>query len=414
MDYRSNLGTTITENNHIVFRMSSNMAIFFLLSFPHYKTPYCDAVPFLDLLFNALKVISVLFILLIIIQNNHKINTITWLVLIYQIVLLFNTVVQAGDLRRIMTETVSIIGVMLLWDFMVQNDVNAFLESQMMCFEIIIYLNFLTELFFPKGIYVWVSGSGFQSGKCWILGYYNQHTKFFIPAILITLLYSYITKRYLRTIILIVTMYASVFVVWSGGGILSMTAMIVAFILFRNARIINYWVAWIIQIAFLIVISIFGSIESMILNASVLIRKENSFIARVALWRKTWNLILKNWMFGYGKQTELDRRIAVNGLSWELYAHNLALEILYIGGVVLMIIFIIMVVHCGKILNQYKSDEISHIFAIAFLGWGMQSLTDAYTTPLLFGMFVVAAGCGVFVCEKRIAEVESYVQRVET
>ena len=108
------------------------------------------------------------------------------------------------------------------------------------------------------------------------------------------------------------------------------------------------------------------------------------------LWKRTIALIDHSMWYGHGVREGIERIREVKMGAWARYAHNLILEILYQGGFIYLALFCAVIILVGNKMMKDRNNEAVQIISMAFLAWSVQSFVEAYLTPFLFGMFVLA------------------------
>lgn len=360
-----------------------------LLTLPHLNLPYLNQFDFTDTFINVGRVISVLLITGYMLIVVKRISIIAVLIGIQQGYVLCNTIVMGGIARDTAISAFSVMSVVLLYD-LAQENKKIFLSSQLFCFELVIYINLLTEILFPDSLYVDFPDGADVIVKNWLLGYYNNHTKFFIPALMIAFLYKHETGKKVRTYILTMAIFISAFMAWSGGVLLTLFGMAAAYLLFKNwTKIFNYYTYWLIHILFFVFIILLKMQNLFRWLIEGILGKWNSLMGRITLWDRYLGFISERFVFGYGVEDSMLRRIK-GGYKWASYAHNLLLELMYQGGIINLLLFTIIVIVAGRNIYKYRDTAESKIIAIAFLGWCLQNLVEAFMSPFLMGMFVIA------------------------
>ena len=225
--------------------------------------------------------------------------------------------------------------------------------------------------------------------KCYFLGYYNNHSMYYIPALLFAWLYAFETKKYLRALIMTVVVWISAFLVWAGGTLVALAIMTSVFIITikKPIKTCNYFSFWTIHFIFLISIFVlnFGGLITRISND--ILNKGRSFDARIALWIKYIALIKNKWLTGHGVWDVAYRENQV-GTYWGMHAHNMILEIMYKGGLVYLTLFATLVIVSGRNLKYDVYND--QVVSIAFLGWIICTLVEPFVGPFLMGMFLIA------------------------
>lgn len=366
-----------------------------MLTLPYLKTGFFQQFGVFDLMIDLWKVISFLIILVWYFFIHKEVSKMIMLFAAMESYLLINTVFHAGNVQSCFNSAFSILGVALLYD-MLEDFKDEFLSAQLFCFEIMIYINLFTEIAFPDGLY-----RGTMYSANWFLGYYNVHTRFFIPALMIAYMYMNYTGKRARTYLLTIVIFLSAVLVWSGGVIVSMVGMVVAYIFFKNkTRLFNYYSYWMIHLIFFILIIILKLQRYFRWLIDDVLGKWNSLGGRMAVWQTDLRLIQKSLLIGYGLEYDEERN---RYFVWAIHSHNQLLEILHQGGIIYLILMIAIILMAGKRLNKYRNSGMVKVISIAFLGWCIHSLVEPHMTPFLMGMFVIAyhSECYIFKTDER-------------
>lgn len=359
------------------------------LTLPHMKPEYLEIIPAAELMINMLRVISFLIIALWYVLERKSVSLVVVLVALWRVFLVYSTFVHEGALYNSIVESFSIISVLLLYDAAYNKRKPVFLSAQMFCFELMVYTNLMTEILFPDGLYSLGNGFVFYT-KHWFLGYYNTHTKYYFPALLFSWLYKETTGKKIRAYAMLVTVWVAAFRVWSGATIISLGIMVIVYAFFKNrTRIFNYFNYWALHFLFYIFIILLHLQNYFVWLIDGVLGKWGSLIVRVNLWDTVMELIRDAPIIGHGILDDVTRTVE-SGVNFGSHAHNMELEILYQGGLIGLILWILILVIAGRKLYHYRDSAESKIIATAFLGWSVHTLVEPFTTPFLMGMFVIA------------------------
>lgn len=362
-----------------------------LLTFPYLKTGFFQQNYTLDLFMDTWKALSFVIILGWYCLARRKASKMVMLFIVMEGYLLVNTIVHGGNLRSCANSVFTILGVSLLYD-MLEDFKDEFLSAQLFCFEIMIYINLFTEIAFPNGLY-----RGTMYSANWFLGYYNIHTRYFIPALMIAYMYMNYTGKRARTYLLTAATILSAMLVWSGGVIVSMAGMVITYIFFRNkTRLFNYYNYWMIHLVFFVLIIVMKLQNYFRWLIDDVLGKWRSLEGRMLIWQADIELIKRSFLVGYGIEYDEKRK---RYFDWALHSHNQLLEVLYDGGIVYFISMIVVIAMAGKRLNRYKNSEIVKVISIAFLGWCIHGLVEPHITPFLMGMFIIAYHSECYISE---------------
>lgn len=377
-------------NGKLCVRKKDTMMWLFLvmLTLPHMKPPFLDRIPAWEMLFNGWRLVSFTVVVFWVLVVKRKISMIVIFISVWEVFLFITTALHQGEIYNSAVSAFSVLSIAFLYD-VAHDKEETFLSSQLFCFEIVIYANLISELLYPDGLYS--EGTYlFTHYKNWFLGYYNNHTKYFIPAIMFALLYAEKKKSYLRITFLISTIFVSALLIWSGGVLTSLFIMLIVYTFFKNiTRIFNYFSYWLLHILFFLAVYVFRLQELLRWLVDSILGKWNSLTTRINVWKDTANLIARSPFFGYGIQSQF-RRAAEVHYNHGIHAHNMLFEILYQGGGGGLCLWIIIVVVAGMRLYKYRNTGESKIIATAFLGWCVATLVEPFTSCFLIGMFVIA------------------------
>lgn len=357
------------------------------------KTTYIARIPPMDMLYDGLRVTTFLIVVFWCIIRRKPVSMVVVLIAVWRFFLIYSTIVNEGTVYNCIVESFSIISVVLLYDTAYSTyDIGmkkTFLSAQLFCFELYIYINLITEILFPDGMFY--TEGAFSSKLNWFLGYYNNHSNYYIPALLIGWLYNEYVGKSIRTLFMTLAIFISAALVWSGGTIAALSAMVIVYLFLKNwTFIFNYYSYWLLHIIFLLSIIILKMQDRFIWLINGVLGKWNSIMSRIAIWQKTLVLIHDKLFLGHG-DVDSFLRAAEYHLGWgAVHSHNMLMEILYEGGLIALITWLIIIIVSGKMIYKYRDLKESKIVATAFLGWCVATLVEPFTSSFLMGMFVIA------------------------
>lgn len=370
-------------------KINKDVIMWILLTIPFMSSPFCNQYLFLDYAFKIGEVIAALFIIWLTVFYRYQPSYALLLITCMHIWVLFTTICNGADIGRCVSTIAPVIFVSLLYDIGMRADsIQTFVTAQYVCFSIVIYVNFISEILYPHGMYVSDITYYWQN---WILGYYNNHSVYYFMALCMALLYMEMNRKYIGPICLIGVIYASALMVRSAGVIGSLLLALVLLIsLYVTKKLIgNYYIYWSTHIAFFIIVVLGNSSfwEKIMIYCQQIFGKGSSFYARYRLWKTELMLLSQKPILGYGIESQQAR---LNEYGWALHSHNLILEILHRGGVVHLIIFIVLVVIAGKRLMESNNSLIIGIISICCMGWVIDTLTEPFMTPFVVTLLIVA------------------------
>ena len=380
--------------------LSMWIKIIFLV-LPHFNPGYLNMLGIVGTIFDGIRVLSIFVAIMLLFANRIIPSKITIFIIVQRLFLVILTLINGEEIRDIILEMGSVIAVLLLYEYFLRvSSWRVYLSALLFCFELMIYINLITIILYPHGMY-WTNGyrdTFFVSWRCWFLGYYNNLTQFLIPGYMFALLYIYETGKRLRSYLFILSMFFSAYLLKSGGVVVSLLSITLIWLFFKNRTLLfNYYTYWMSQIVFIsIALSIGLNTKLLYWILENMLGKTESFLGRVRLWEKYAKQIFMNPIFGYGIPN-LAIRKKISGMSWGTHAHNFVLETLYRGGIVNLLLWMTIVILAGRKIYKYRDNRICKIIAACFGGWCVDSFVEPFMTPFLMGMFVIAYYVGTSV-----------------
>lgn len=228
-------------------------------------------------------------------------------------------------------------------------------------FLIVIFVNFLTVILFPSGLYA--TESDLINPYNWFLGFDNIHVLTFLLAGVVSLVFDYAKNNLKRlsfvTCAIMILGTLTVFIRFSATSIVVMLLFDIAVLLrkmigklkpphFGAVAIVLVGVSVALFTGFLLDVAVefantfFGSEN-----------KSKAVLDRFAIWQKTISAISDNgaWIFGLGVQGSE----ATIGQISITHAHNQLLEELYVGGIVELFLLLTMLVLVFKKLAKCQN-----------------------------------------------------------
>ena len=369
-----------------------------LLLIPHFNPPLLNILGVLGDLFDVIRLISFSIIILLVFLNRILPSKVTFLIVIQQLYVIIITWLNGYPIKDSLLEMGNVMAVVLLFDLLLQsNEWEVFTDATLTCFEIVIFINLITIILFPNGMY-WtndIKDTFFVNERNWFLGYYNNLTKYVIPAYLFILLYIEETGKKIKGIFLLICMILSAFLLKSGGLTVSLLTITAIWLFLKNRTVIfNYYTYWISQIIFIVVFVFVGLNIDLFSWFLRKLGKTSSFLGRMKLWGNYTIQISSSPIFGNGI-SNMNVRQGISGMNWGQHAHNLILEILYRGGLVNMLLWVIIIMTAGRRIYKYRNNINCKIVATCFAGWCVDAFVEPFMSSFLMGMFVVAYYVGM-------------------
>lgn len=358
--------------------------VFFLL-FPHFKPAILQYMYVrLDLLFDIGRFLSALLILFLYVLKKRVPSKPVWILLLLQIWILIATYIKnSDDLYEAVLGVASIVTVVLIID-MFSKALSSLLRGIVLNFEIAVYMNLFSVVFFPKGMALQNTGN-----PCYFLAGRNGFILFCLPAIVVSLLCMQKSKRKLRYITLIIASCAQIIIKWSATSIVSLIAfgLVLACIETKCYRWITYKRIFVCTMAINLLISVFRIMDRITWIVQIIesgLRRDASLTGRTMLWDSAYKKILASPWIGYGRGALANENL---GLS----SHNQWMQFLLEGGLLALVLFLLFNFVIGKQLEKYKDYQLAGIFFAAFTALYMCFISDVYCGASWFYIIYILA-----------------------
>ena len=250
---------------------------------------------------------------------------------------------------------------------------------------IIIFVNFLTIILFPNGMYTTIYYS-----TNWFLGYDNTHIAIYLPAIMIMMIKKEISNKWnINYFLLIGFITYSVFFCFSANSVV-VYSIILFYILYREKidqmhimNIKNYIIMYLAIFLGIVILRLQNLFSWFIVKV---LGKNLTFTGRVHIWDRIIDLIKNKFILGYGKEKNEIISAKLGHKSYS-HAHNTILDILYKGGIVSLLIMSYIVYICSKELTKFKNNKIAKIISIILFDFLIMSVFEARQEKI--GLYII-------------------------
>ena len=369
----------------------STIFIFFLL-FPHFKTPYIEIVPLLDMIFNILRVISTFTILCLIAFNadartddNSSWRENLLLYLGYFGSILISTIVNRANTYLFIILMLSQLSALIICQYYASVSPLNLIRAIFLVGELYVYINFITLLLYPEGM--WRDWKNWTDN--WFLGFKNQFIPYFLVFFVAALLRMRFVGGYLRSVLLIIIMMISLILADSSTSIVIFVLMVMALVLTQRSKggVINAVSLSIINVMAFILVVILRSNVMFSFIFDIFLNKSRSMTLRTGLWDEIMNLIRERPLLGYGYRSGKETSSFLGQGTWAVHAHNMVIECLFIGGVFCLSFFLIINIRLVNRLYCNRIYYLAQVLAICLFGLNIGYLTEAYNLGIVFATY---------------------------
>lgn len=368
-------------------KISVDSIFIFLCMFAFIVPEYLLRLPYMNQFYDIYRVlISLILVGKLVCRKRYNKFNLLWIG--FEAWIVFVTIIRGGNISYSIKMAVIVISIAALYEIYSDKPVKLY-ENMYYIFELFIYINFITVLLFPNGMYS--TGIIGETTENWFLGFKNKHLIYFLPATGITLILCKLEKFNFRRILLLIVTIISALYIKSGTGLLCLSVLyIIVFVPFirRNYKIFNmrtYLFATII-IFFAIPILRLQYLFSYIIV--VILKKDINLTYRTNLWDTALNVISQHPIMGWGEQS-YDVKHQLYSSNSIISAHNQVLEYLYVGGVILIILYLIINIMIVKKTRKYAGFEATQIASALYMALQIALIAEVYVDPSMYMIYFI-------------------------
>ena len=365
---------------------------YFLLLVPFFKPPYFGVVSeMISSIYNICQIISAV-ITAFLVFRKRKISKIIIYITIFEAIIILSTIINDGNLKGCILNAIQAIVLCLLVDYGVRYNKKALLNSLLLIFEILIITNLITIFMFPDGMYS-NPISGYKEN--WFLGFDNSHIVYLMLGITISVIYSYLyfKRLTLRTYFIIIISIITVLIRWSATGVVGILLLFIYLISrglinkFKFFNIKNYTIIYLISFFGIVILRIQNYFSYLIVDV---LKKDLTFTGRTHIWDRTITFIKQSPYIGCGYFEGIIRQYKYH-IWGAVHAHDQILEILYLGGIALLIVFAIIIYLMIKELNKYRTYKLTKFISWIIFIFMIMMLTEVYSFEKIFLLVILAS-----------------------
>lgn len=365
--------------------------IFYIFLILPYFKPTCFTVisPLINNIFNLFQIFNFIIILLLVIKDK-KISKLNVFIVLFLIIHILSTFLNRGNIQDSLIMDIKILSLTLLIDLELRENPKEFLLSFEFMLYALVIINMVTIFRYPEGMYV-SPVSGYQ--RNWFLGFKNVHILYILPALLLSIINSYINNNKItkRTWLLLLISIISLSIVWSATGVVAIVIITIIMLFMNlikktnisfNGTIISY----ILLFLSVIIFRLQNMFRYLIVN---ILDKDLTFTGRTYIWDYVLEFIKEKPILGYGKELSAIRY--AKGYNYHsFHAHNIFLEILYQTGFCGLIIIGIIINLIIKKLKEFKTEIITKSIFLFLMIYFIIMLMEAYDFENFFFLFPIA------------------------
>lgn len=377
----------------------STEVLIFLLMFPIIKPDSLrEMFPIVENAFDIGRLVSVTVILIIrfnsYVYKSFRVNlAFALLVLLEGWIIVITAVNNPERFTASIINGCAVISVVFIIDCYAHSNPKALIRALMLNFEWVIYVNLLTLLLVPNGLYK------FRNHPCFFLGLKNSFFIYMLPALGVSFIYIYYFNCKVRPLILISAILLSIFIGWSGTSVVGMISFIFIYIVLHlsyfgsKVKLLHIWVLSIVANILIAIVRIMDSFPPLQKFITLFLRKSTSLSGRTVVWDEVLKLFKESPIIGHGYGTKVDY-----GSTFVGHAHNAYYQYLLIGGIIGLVLFIlynyfVIVKFDNLYFRSNLIDLMKCLVGVLFIAF----ISEACNYPLMFAVYALVLNIENFI-----------------
>lgn len=366
--------------------------ITFILFFPYLQpASYCLGTTFTTFL--GLWLRGTWFVAIIILLKNRSLSITSICFILFQFCFLWATILNTnyGEISSALYIFCNNFSIVILSEYFIKKDSKSFIKNLLIIYIPLILLNFISMyMYYPLGMYTDILGDH----NYYFLEHDNGSFFYTLAVIYLSFCYNISNRKslFLPYFLLIVS-FLTYYYIFSATAFICLGIIILLLILYRNKllnKLISSNLFYIIFIISLLVLLSFCQPNSKInVFANILknLGKDATLSGRTSIWLSAINFIKYNLFFGYG-QEYLNIRLLKFGVS---HVHNILLQIVYNGGLISLVLYILYFKKINKNINKCKNFKLVYVSKIFIYMYFVASLFDYYNTKYIINLIFIVS-----------------------
>lgn len=379
------------------FKISTEDILWFLILIFYFESQYLARFSILSTLYTGGKLLSIGFILFHI--RKFHFNSIMAVIFLEEVALWISTLLAGALMMSVSTQVISVTAFIIVIDIMLKEDTKRCIRILYTIMALLIYINVLSMLFFPNGLYTVTGVVGTR--KYYFLGHQNSLGLYATIAIALGEFRLEIEDEdkfnLSRLIFLEIVSLFYILRVWSVISLLSV-AGIIAITFFNRLNKKGWHLSLVWSLVFNAVIFIvFVALQNFEMISSFLeevLNREATLSGRTTVWAIALKYFLNNPIWGVGQ-----------GKGYEIFGfattHNRYVNTIFTGGLIgISLLVILLVAICRRLKNSKESMTkilIAYFTIFLFIIQG-----ETFDDILFYLMFIFVCNVQYLVKAKKI------------
>ncbi len=372
-----------------------NTLLILVILIPFFKPDIVASFPKINYIFNIWIIIS-FGIIMITYFKKLRISKLVLLYLLYNIILLFSTLKNKGNVLKLILDLSLNMGIIMAVEIYLKNNKIKLFGVLSFIFYALTILNTISFIMFPKGFAV----TEYLKTPIYLLGIDNRFSFMYIPGICIISIYDMMKNKKLTKLTkayFIITFTTFVYF-WSAGALVAESLFIIYYVFIYKLKYKHltnkYFPVIMVSFVGIVILRVQNIFEFFIVD---ILHKDLTFSSRTKLWDRTIKIINNNKILGTGIQKS---EFTIKSIS-AYHAHSHFLNIMFQSGILGVGIYIYIVFEAFNRLNKFKESRIAQIVSFTLFVLFIMLTVDTFDiTANLF--LIICIGFNI----SRLKEVE--------
>ena len=360
------LDFTITKR-----KLSSFIALLAFLQAGLWYGGLADLIPVALLnQWNRLTLIFSVILVFLCIARKREINVATTVIVLFKFIFILSTYINGRTVDEV--EFTRFLCIVLSLEYF-EDELDSIITVLMLVCELMVYYNLATLSVGPD-----LYGAYYTA-----LGYDNAAPPYLLVAYFVAICFALEKRKYIRTIILVVAIHATLLITMVGTGLVAVFFVDILLIwnLIKSIKLtlIKTYVINIIFTFFIVVCRIQNLFSFIIVD---MLGKDLTFTGRTRDWDLAFELIPQRLLLGYGSMNQATEKIVLG----DAFTHNGLLEIVFRGGIIALFIFTMAIYFVSKV-ERFVGEESknkSRFLLCVLCGYWIMSVTEVVFEGVAF------------------------------
>ena len=271
-----------------------------------------------------------------------------------------------------------------------------FLKSNIIYFTILLIINLITIVLYPKGLYI----NAVNAWANWFLGYKNAFILFIIPNIAMSHYLDIINNKKISytTIFIIIISLITALLIDSSTGLVGIIILLLGILLEKKLtkiKLFNFKTIIFIYLAFFFLIIVFRMQNIFAIIIENVLNRDLNFTNRIYIWDTALKYIKDSIYFGYGFESSAIRIIKFNYMQ-AVTCHNQLLDLLYQCGFVGVSIISCTLVELNKGIKRITNLKLKTLSLVVLLTYFIMMLSEYYSFNNYIFIFTIILNLSIF------------------